>query len=209
MKQRSILCLYLLLPLFTATAQTLSFGVQGGVPFKPPLGQTTDKMPFVLGPTAEVSLWRGLSFSTGILFSRAGQRQDLYWYFRPDGNVATGFTTYRSNAVEVPLLAKYRFLSNTRNIRPFLSLGATVRRTSIHSTELTSVFGSTPIQPIDHSSAERETVKWNADPTAAAGIDFKAGRIHIEPEIRYSYWGSGKHTLVEKNQVQFLFGIRF
>ena len=59
------------------------------------------------------------------------------------------------------------------------------------------------------TSFETKTVKWNADPTAAAGVDFRVGRIHIEPEIRYSYWGAGKHTLVDKNQVQFLFGIRF
>jgi hypothetical protein len=40
-------------------------------------------------------------------------------------------------------------------------------------------------------------------------VDAGVGRMHIEPEVRYSYWNAGKTDVVRKNQVNFLLGIRF
>ena len=198
-----------LLPL-TASAQLLTFGLQGGIPSQTPLGQTDDKMPFVLGPTADVRLFSGLSLSTGVLFSRAGRLfRNSFFTYREDA-FALNYNKSQSHATEVPLLAKYRFLDERRGWRPFLSAGATIRRTSIETSAVTSVVGGNPVSGFALLPVlDSKTVSWNADPTAGVGVDFRSGRFHLEPEIRYSYWGAGKHTLVRKNQVHFLLGFRF
>lgn len=198
-----------LLPL-TASAQRFTFGLQGGIPTQTPLGQTNDKMPFVLGPTVDIRLFSGLSLSTGVLFSRTGQRFDNGIVAYPENALTFYYNTSQSHAIEVPLLARYRFLGERRGWRPFLSAGATIRRTSIESTTLTSVVSTNPLSSfLPQPFLDRKTVRWNADPTAGVGVDFRTGRFHLEPEIRYSYWGAGKNTLVRKNQVHFLLGFRF
>jgi hypothetical protein len=65
--------------------------------------------------------------------------------------------------------------------------------------------GAIGVQPIPRNDA----VHWNVDPTFGAGIDFKTGRFHLEPEVRYSYWGAGKNSAVRKNQVGVQLGFRF
>ena len=197
-----------LLPL-TASAQQFTFGLQGGIPAQTPLGQTNDKMPFVLGPTVDMRLSSGFSISTGVLFSRTGRRVDNYSFLFPENALALGYSTSQSRAIEVPLLAKYRFLGERRSWRPFVTGGAAIRRTSIETSTSMSVIGSPAssfaLQPV----VERKAVRWNVDPVAGVGVDFRAGRFHLEPEIRYSYWGAGKHTMIRKNQAQFLLGFRF
>jgi hypothetical protein len=47
------------------------------------------------------------------------------------------------------------------------------------------------------------------DPAAGLGVDFRAGRFHLEPEARYSYWSAGEHGRIRKNQVTLMLGFRF
>ena len=113
-------------------------------------------------------------------------------------------------SVEIPVLAKYRFLGARRNWRPFLSAGPVIRRTSVETRMNSSVLGANPaVGAPPLFNVNRESVSWNADPAISAGMDFRAGRFHLEPEVRYSYWGAGKHDPIRKNQVNFLLGIRF
>jgi hypothetical protein len=204
MKLSLLISSCILLPVI-CSAQRFTFGGQGGFPAQTPLGQTNGTMPFALGPTAEIRIFSGLSFSTGVLFSRAGRRIDSNSFLVGENVLTYYYESVQSHAVEVPLLAKYRFFAERRALRPFVNAGATVRRTSIETTTLTSSFSNVP----SGSVLKTKTVSWNADPTAGAGVDLRAGRFHLEPEVRYSYWGAGKNTLVRKNQVHFLLGFRF
>ena len=131
-----------MLPL-TASAQLLTFGVQGGVPAQTPLGRT-DRMPFVAGPTVDVRIVKGLSFETEFVYQRLGGGYDNFTFFGPANATTFGSQTVRGSALELPFLAKYRFLNERRRWRPFLLAGPSVRRTSITTSNIqsTTVSGS-------------------------------------------------------------------
>src|SRR5580704_30970 len=120
---------FALFPL-TVAAQLFNFGVQGGVPAQPPLGQS-DNIPFVLGPSVDIRALPWLSVETGVLYNRIGRSSDNFAFLYPENAVTLGYATSRATALELPLLAKFRFRSERSAWRPFLSAGPTVRRTSI------------------------------------------------------------------------------
>lgn len=160
------------------------------------------KLPFVLGPTLSVGFTSNISLETGVLFHRLGSTEGHFAFPSSNGTLVSGSDEWKAGALELPFLLKYRFLNRSRTWRPFLSAGPTVRRTSIDYRGFR--FGDG-----EASLLGSETVKWNVDPAAGVGVSFRTGRIHIEPEVRYSYWGAGKHEVVRQNQVHFLFGLRF
>jgi hypothetical protein len=194
------------LPLI-ASAQLLTFGVQGGVPAQTPLGRT-DKIPFAAGPSVDVRIVKGLAFETGFLYQRLGGGYDNFTFFGPANAITFGSETSRGSALELPFFAKYRFLNEQRRWRPFLLAGPSVRRTSIKSSNVQSTTVSgTPGGTI--SAVNTKSTQWTVDPSVGAGVDARVGRAHIEPEVRYSYWNAGKTDMVRKNQVNFLVGLRF
>jgi hypothetical protein len=185
-----------------ASAQLLTFGIQGAVPAQTPLGRT-DKMPFLAGPSVDIRIVKGLSLETGLLYQRLGGGYDNFTLLGPANAITFGSQTVRGTALEIPLLAKYRFLSERRRWRPFLLAGPSVRRTSIKKEDIRFNSAGT-LNAVNTTSTQ-----WNVDPTVGAGVDARVGRAHIEPEVRYSYWNAGKTGTVRKNQVDFLLGIRF
>jgi outer membrane protein with beta-barrel domain len=190
-----------------ASAQLLTFGVQGGVPAQTPLGRT-DKIPFVVGPSVDVRIVKGLAFETGFLYQRLGGGYDNFAFFGPANAITLGSETSRGSALELPFFAKYRFLNEQRRWRPFLLAGPSVRRTSIKTSNVqnTTVSGSSGSVI---SAVDTKSTQWNVDPSVGVGIDARVGRAHIEPEVRYSYWTAGKTEMVRKNQINFLVGLRF
>jgi hypothetical protein len=199
----------MLLPLI-GSAQQFSIGFVGGAPAEPPVGQSANKLPFVIGPTLSVGAFAGLSVETGLLFHRLGSTDERYAFRSLDGSFVVGMESWKARAIEIPMLHKYHFLSKSRTWRPFLSAGPTLRRTSIDFRGFRSTFsGSMSNTTTSEPARTSETIKWNVDPAVAAGVSFRAGRVYIEPQVRYSYWGAGKHEVVRQNQVHFLFGLRF
>jgi hypothetical protein len=196
-----------LLPLM-ASAQLLTFGVRGGAPAETPRGQT-DKMPFVFGPTVNIRIASGLSLESGLLYRRLGRGFDSYAILYPENAVTLGYETWRGRALELPFLAKYRFRNGRAGWRPFLSAGPTVRRTSITTDRANTVISAGQFTTGGAPLFNTKSTHWNVDPTVGVGVDFRVGRLHLEPEVRYSYWGASKNTGVRKNQVDFLFGFRF
>jgi len=198
----------MMLPLL-APAQTVSFGVKGGVPGQTPLGSTDDRIPFVVGPTIDFRIDPRLSIESGVLFDRLGQQNGTLAFTNQDNSLTLVDTRQTARAVEVPILAKVHLLSGKRTWRPFVAAGPTIRHTSVDSNYASSVFGGTSLaqlnQPLFLNSTQS---KWNVDPAAGIGVDVRAGRFHLEPEVRYSYWGAGKTMNLRKNQVAFLLGFR-
>jgi hypothetical protein len=198
-----------MLPLVCA-AQQFSVGFVGGVPAQPPLGTSATKLPFVMGPILSFGSFAGLSLETGVLFHRLGATDQSYTFRSLDGAIVSGTDRWKARAIEIPLLLKYHFLNKSRTWRPFLSAGPTLRRTSIDRIGFRSTLSQNPSSTsTSEPMTASKTVKWNLDPAVGAGVSFRAGRVHIEPEVRYSYWGAGKHDVVRQNQVHFLFGLRF
>jgi hypothetical protein len=157
-----------------------------------------------------VQLLGGLSLQTGLLYDRIGQRSDNYTLLYPENSITFLFATTHGSAWEVPILAKYRFRSGRSGWRPFLAAGPTVRRTSVRTDNAATILAGTSLSPIGGPAALHATnTQWNVDPAVGAGVDFRAGRFHLEPEMRYSYWAAGKNGPLRKNQVNFLLGFRF
>jgi hypothetical protein len=199
---------FAMLPL-TASAQLVTFGVQGGMPAQTPLG-ATNLTPFTVGPTAEVRIFGGLSLETGVLYDRIGRRVDNFTFFYPQNAVTLGNATARGSALEIPLLAKFRFRGTRSGWRPFVTAGPTVRHTSVRDDTLSSIISGSSLGTIATGSGfSTRSAQWNVDPVLGAGADFRTGRFHLEPEARYSYWGAGKYGPLRKNQVDFLLGFRF
>jgi hypothetical protein len=192
----------------TASAQVFDFGVLGGIPAQAPLGQTS-KTPFVIGPVVNVHILPGLSLETGLLYRRLGQANDNFAFIYPENSVTLGSETRRGSSLELPFLAKYRFLTERRSWRPFLAAGPTVRRSSLTADRASVVVGNDGSAAQGLPNFNTNVVQWNLDPTVGAGVDARAGRFHLEPQVRYSYWGAGKTAQVRKNQVEFLLGFRF
>jgi hypothetical protein len=212
---------FALFPL-TVAAQLFNFGVQGGVPAQPPLGQS-DNIPFVLGPSVDIRALPWLSVETGVLYNRIGRSSDNFAFFYPENAIALGSETSHGSALEVPLLAKFRLTHVRSGWQPFLSAGPTIRRTSITTDSSASILSGSSQTAIGSSSNipsgtsqtaigtpsfTGRTTQWDIDPTIGVGVSFRTGRFHIEPEVRYSYWDAGKTGLVRKNQVNFLLGFR-
>jgi hypothetical protein len=205
----------------TTSAQLFTFGVQGGVPAQPPLGHS-DNIPFVLGPSVDIRALPWLSVETGVLYHRVGSSTDSFAFLYPGTafttvtTLTTGSESSHGSALEVPLLAKFRLPNAHRAWHPFLTAGPTVRRTSITTeggassilsgTNLSSIY--TTLSPIGTPFFKGSTTQWNVDPAVGVGMDFRTGRFHLEPEVRYSYWGAGTTGPVRKNQVNFLLGFR-
>jgi hypothetical protein len=206
MKICRLLCL-ILFPSVPGCAQSLTFGIQGGVPGQTPLGSSNSDIPFAVGPTFGARLSSALSMQTGLLFYRMGNSNSTAVFLFPENALTLRNERWKGHAFEFPLLLRYSFFNEGRAWRPFVSAGGAVRRTSIDFRGASSTLSSTPINqfpPEDSSS-----LKWNLDPEAGAGISFRTGKFHMDPEVRYSYWGAGKNSVLRKNQVQFLLGFRF
>ena len=205
------LTLAALLPII-GLAQQMSVGMIGGVPAETPLGRSTTSLPFVIGPTFTLSLSNGLSFQTGVLFHRLGRSEEVQL---SGSNLLEGAASvnpltgtlynirnsqWKATTIEIPLLLRYHFLSRTRTWQPFL-----VGRTQYppHRNQLPQR------QASQARSLDSNNSQWKINPSFGTGVSFKAGRIRIEPEVRYSYWGSNRQDPIRQNQVHFLFGLRF
>jgi hypothetical protein len=190
-------------------AQRFTFGVEGGVPAQNPVGGSTSKLPFAVGPTVTVRFFSRLSLESGVLFYRLGERTDNFTLLFPESALSIGSNKWHAKALEIPFLAKYHFLSESHTWRPFLTAGPAVRRTSIDYTRTSSTLSGNSFLYLGQPVVKNNSVKWNVDPVVGDGVSFRTGKIYLEPQVRYSYWGAGKNSVVQKNQVQFLMGLRF
>ena len=207
---------YLLLLSFAipavSQAQLFTFGVKGGVPAETPIGRADGGIPFSAGPTVNVRIFSRLSLETGVTYQSMGRSTQSATFLVPENSVALTFNSQKAHAIEVPILAKFYVLNQSRAWKPFVTVGPAVRRTSLDSAYVSSILsgnGFTTLGTTQQSLGAKRS-EWNVDPEVGVGVDVKTGRFHLEPEVRYSYWGAGVDMYpVRKNQVQFLMGFRF
>jgi Outer membrane protein beta-barrel domain len=209
MRPLYLLFLFSVLPVMAQT-QPFTFGVKGGVPAQTPLGQTDNRMPIALGPTVNVRIFSRLSIETGVLFHRMGQYVGTGAVQYPEDALTLVSTTQRARALEVPVLAKFHLRAEHQTWRPFVTLGPSIRRTSVDSGYLSTILSGTHLSTFaPQPGLNMKRVNWSVDPSIGAGLDLRTGRFHLEPEVRYSYWGAGVNLPVRKNQAGFLLGFRF
>jgi|HubBroStandDraft_6_1064221.scaffolds.fasta_scaffold26332_3 hypothetical protein len=108
-------CLFLLATI--GSAQTVSFGVKGGVPFEDQARFDDESRPYIVGPSIEVHLFGNFFVEADALYQRIGNEL-VSFSIAPGSNTTAGSTTFsttrnRGNSWEFPVLAKYYFRSST------------------------------------------------------------------------------------------------
>ena len=183
-----------------ASAQMMSYGVRGGLPFTDFFsavsnpGETfgSDATQFILGPTAELHLPGGFGVEVDA----------LYRHFHYSASANSSGEATASNAWEFPLLLKYRLPGAF--VRPYLDAGVAFDHWS-GTKEITGLLNS---ESTSTSGANRGFV-------AGAGIELHLPFVRLSPEIRYTRWGSVNvsdlNSLLHsnQNQAEFLVGLTF
>ncbi len=181
-----------------ACAQPISFGIRGGVPFTGAFSDVTttsgssfvrtfsNSNEFAIGPMVELHLPLGLSVEADALYQPLNRAQEI------NNSITLVTNATNVNSWSFPVLGKYRFL-HLPLIKPYVLAGPSFRATGSSASYLS-----------------------NAGFTFGAGVELKAARIRIEPELRYTRWGSDASIAAVQgfapsnlNQAQFLIGITF
>jgi opacity protein-like surface antigen len=155
-------------------------GVRGGVPLGDvihtvqsgsSISSSTDN--YVVGPTLGIRLPAGFSVAGDALFTRLNLSAT---------SASQGSISVSASSWEFPVLL--RFTAGRQGIAPFVGAGVSVRHLSD--------FGN--IGPfLTNSSSSPGNVIGNSATVGFAiggGLQFKIGALHINPEIRYTHWGS-------------------
>jgi opacity protein-like surface antigen len=187
-----------------AVAQPVSFGIRGGIPLTDAFSTVTstsssgsfvkdfsNSKEYEIGAMVELHLPLGLAVEADALYHPMNLSQQIYL---APGNVQAG--TYQNsmtvNSWEFPILGKYHFLPLPL-VKPYVEAGPSFRALGNSA----SYFSSSGF-------------------TLGAGVEIKISRLRIEPDIRYTHWGSDSASSVAEgftpsnvNQASFLVGIAF
>jgi hypothetical protein len=182
------------------SAQTVSFGVKGGVPLVDQTETSSESRPYIIGPSGEVHLFGGFAVEVDALYQRLGT--SAVFSFSSGLPIRYNAVRERGNAWEFPVLGKYYFRSRAAAWRPYLATGYNFRTIGLHE-------AVTEIAPAQNGTSHISTRSaLGIGATFAAGVRFRAGRIALLPEVRYTRWGSSDN-LTRKNEAGFLLGINF
>ncbi len=186
-----------------AFAQSISFGIRGGVPFTGGFSdlittssgsafvrQFSNSNEYLIGPMVELHLPLGFSVEADALYHPLDLTQQI------NNGTSTLTSSTKINSWEFPILAKYHFLPFPI-VKPYIEAGPSFR----------AIGSGINIKPSSTGFA------------LGAGVEVKLLRLRIEPELRYIRWGAdglanGVSNLAavaasNVNQVEFLVGIAF
>jgi len=204
------LSIFLVLLAASAGCQPVSVGIKAGVPlntlFEAPDNRWTADTPrWTAGPTIELNLRARFSIGLDALYRRGSAT-----YGRAVGSAYfTG--DFETAHWEFPLYLKYRFGKGP--VRPFVNAGVALdyaRTTTVSSCGGDVMLCSTPGVGSSKSS------HGGAGVTFGGGVELKAGRLKIAPELRFTLWQNGyfsqgslaSYSPGSRNQAAILAGIR-
>jgi hypothetical protein len=202
-------------------AQSVSFGVKGGIPLTPAVesnGPAPGAKRYTVGPMIEIALPLSFAFEADALYRRTG-------YDVISGALTTTSNTQlRANSWEFPLLAKYYFGPRIGPVRFYAAGGYVLRHMSgfdisIHSYGI-DIFTGRPFDSTFHTGVSQGYVRDNPANgfVAGAGARFHVGHFAVAPEVRYTRWVGiafddfGPHGFFVRslqNQADVLVGIAF
>ena len=202
-----------------ACGQLLSFGIRGGGiatgALDPAAQNIAEAKRYTVGPAVEVRLPFRLALEVDALYERVGQRSQGCAF------EACSFASVHGNALRFPALVKYRMLRGP--VRPYVSGGVAyewVRRSA--GTELSwrtgPLVSNEVVDYTIHRFGVAQPAESHAGVVAGGGVEWRAGRLRLGPEFRYTrwsgrYWESsgprGFFTGSNPNQADILFGITF
>jgi hypothetical protein len=202
-----IVAIALLLPALAYSQRVLIGGKVGGQINSlygypgPDSSSSEDRILF--GPMMEVHVTHGMSVEFDALYSKWADVSDACCAERtPPFISATGTT--RMHSWQLPLIPRWRLQLHHQAI----SLGAGFSARNISSashlsgTEQGYIGG--PTVPVDFRSSDSN---WTYGPVFAAGISFRAGIMHLQPELRYIRWNDSPLPAGKLDSFQVLIGI--
>jgi hypothetical protein len=175
----------------------------------PTLQYFSEAKRYVVGPTFELQLPHRVALEFDALYRRFDYRSistlvDLI-----------ALRSTQANAWEFPVLVKYRTKGKPL-VHPFLDAGLVFNRVSgVTKFTNTLVTGVSRVVTGQESPSElRHSV--TAGLVLGGGVDIRALVIHIQPELRFTRWGSenfqaGSSSALssQRNQLELLVGINF
>jgi hypothetical protein len=114
----------------------------------------------------------------------------------------------RGNYWEFPVLGKYYFRPRTTAWQPFFGTGWALRTVGFHEDISETVIDANGNSHFNsfHTHSRSDV---GAGAVFAAGVRFRAGRLAVIPEIRYTYWGSSASSGLRRNEGGVFLGISF
>ena len=111
-----------------ASAQLVSIGVKGGVPFLDTNQGGDESRPYIVGPSVEIRLPAGFAIEVDALYRRVGNTFGFNFSGIDAGSNVVPTTSFyidrqRGNYWEFPFLGKYYFRPRTTAWQPFLEHG--------------------------------------------------------------------------------------
>lgn len=212
--------LLVLLSLFALPAfGQISVGIKAGVPVTdafetatvPAVSYFSEAKRYTVGPTIELHLRHRVSIEVDALYKRFDYRSLSSSLL---GAVTSAKT--ESNSWEFPLLVKYRFKGKPL-VHPFLDAGVSFHHVSGLTHFTSTIITATPSVVTGQTSPSELKNAFNGGFVIGGGIDLKALVVHIQPELRYTRWGSDNFEATtspsalstNRNQVEFLVGFNF
>lgn len=211
--KRSLAFLLLATPL---CAQSLSYGIKGGLPLTNALSvaentESVTTQRWTVGPTVELNLPFGVSVGADALYRSFSFSSSV-------SSVVNTFVNSSSGHWEVPVYLKYRF--GPHLLKPFVEAGVAFDRTGTSGTSGCSS-SSGLCGNFAPASSTFSSSQWGLGALVGGGVEIKALVVRIAPEIRYTRWekgalsGSGAAIPAnpaptgQPNQAEVLVGVRF
>ena len=207
-------------------AQGLHAGLQAGVPLTEyfdagfynaglhgggPYASATRR--YTLGAFAEWDATPALGLQAGVLYHRIGYSALLNYFDSATGAFLDSSFHVKGSSWDSPLMARYRF--GRRRVRPYLAAGGVLRYIGpVHEIGALSTgsFISIPntiTLTLDTGQPNELRKRFYPGFTAAGGVELRAGRLRLAPELRYTRWlanisGPGGALRFAPNQVEVL-----
>jgi hypothetical protein len=210
-----LFCFVMIATARIASAQLVSVGALGGVPFLDATPGADESRRYIVGPSVEVRLPAGFAVELDALYRRLGDTSEFSGsYVIAPGPSTIPYVNFfinrqRGNSWEFPLLGKYYFRARTSSWQPFIGTGWDLRTIGVHQAFSQTV--TDPATGAAHFSSFHDDFRSDLGVGAVAvlGLRYRLGRLALLPQIRYTRWGSSNDFSTRKNEVGFLLGITF
>lgn len=222
----------LLLLAFSAPGfcQSLQFGLKAGIPLTEyfeagPEGgglhgaaiYSAATRRYTLGGSLEGRLAGELGLEIDVLYHRMGYVGIVNYFDSASGAFHDSAIDVKGDSWDFPLMAKYRFGGA---IHPYLVGGGVLRyvgpvRGLGTETEGSLVSQTSSTNPLDTPRPSELRKRFYPGLTAGGGVEVRAGRVRVLPELRYTRWtanissGPGQGLRFAPNQVEILLGVTF
>jgi hypothetical protein len=122
-------------------------------------------------------------------------------------NFSETFSHNTANRWQYPLLLQYTL--KARRVKSFIEAGPSFSLITNPSNTRVTVLANGFVTPVQYftsttTSTHVRELAHSTVPGAAtgAGLDFRAGRLHVRPEIRYTRWMKSQFSAQSENQFE-------